>query len=230
MSGSMWRRLYVPLSHPSEADPVPIVGDGIVATAVQTYGRWIPVLILDTSSRPDIETMVRAHGELGPGDAISGWSFKTCLGFGLAAPTLVLRFTKPSQCLLQVEFDLEEQGILVDQILWAQGVYLQPGRPGDRLAATIDNPRILVEVPAREAFAKRFRSARKKALFRRFRSRGMSRIDSKNAVRALLREFRSVLHQNVRFRSQEAAPGQGKKPPPIRERRAIPQPKKHPGS
>ena len=78
-----------------------------------------------------------------------------------------------------VEFELEEQGILVDQILWAKGVYLQPGRPGDRLAATSDNPRILVEVPANGAFAKRFRSLRKKALFRRFRNKGMSRIDSR---------------------------------------------------
>lgn len=36
-------------------------------------------------------------------------------------------------------------------------VYLQPGRPGDRLASTHDNPMILVEVPANGAFAKRFR-------------------------------------------------------------------------
>ena len=200
----------MPLRHPSEADPVPIAGDGMVATAIQSYGRWIPVLILDTSSRPDIETLVRAHGELGPGDAISGWTFQTRLGFGLAAPKLVLRFTKPSQCVVMVEFDLEKQGILVDQILWAKGVYLQPGRPGDRLATTFDTPRILVGVTANGAFAKRFRSARKKALFLSFRNRGMSRTDSKNAVRALLREWQSVFYRNMRFRSQEAARREGK--------------------
>ncbi len=200
----------MPLRHPSEADPVPIAGDGMVATGIQSYGRWIPVLILDTSSRPDIETLVRAHGELGPGDAISGWTFKTRLGFGLAAPKLVLRFTKPSQCIVMVEFDLEKQGILVDQILWAKGVYLQPGRPGDRLATTFDTPRILVEVTANGAFAKRFRSARKKALFRSFRDKGMSRTDAKNAVGALLRELQSVLYRNMRFRSQETARREGK--------------------
>ena len=206
MRGSKWRSWEIPLSHPSEADPVPIVGDGTVATAAQTYGRNIPVLILDTSSRPDIETMVRAHGELGPGDATSGWSFKPRHRFGFASPTLVLRFTKPSQCLVMIEFDLEKQGILVDQILWAQGVYLQPGRPGDRLASTIDNPRILVEVPANVAFAKRFRSGYRKALFRRFRNRGLSRIDSKSAARTLMKELRSVLHRNIQFGSQETAP------------------------
>ncbi len=210
MSRSKWQTVEMPLRHPSEADPVPIAGDGMVATAIQSYGRWIPVLILDTSSRPDIETLVRAHGELGSGDAISGWSFKTRLGIGLSAPMLVLRFMKPSKCLVMIEFDLEEQGILVDQILWAKGVYLQSGRPGDRLASTHDNPRILVEVPANGAFAKRFRSARKKALFQSFRNRGMSRTDSKNAVRALLGELRSMFHGNMRFRSQKAAPNQCK--------------------
>lgn len=204
MSWSKWQRVEMPLRHPSEADPVPIAGDGMVATVIQSYGRWIPVLILDTSSRPDFETLVRAHGELGPGDAISGWSFKTRLGFGFVAPRLVLRFTKPSQCVVIVEFDLESQGILVDQILWAKGVYLQPGRPGDRLVTTSDTARILVEVTANGAFAKRFRSARKKALFRSFRDRGLSRTDSKKAVRAVLSELESVFYQNVRFGSQEA--------------------------
>ena len=210
MSGSKWRSIEIPLSHPAEADPVPIVGDGIVATAAQTYGRNIPILILDTSTRPDIETLVRAHGELGPGDAISGWSFKTRLGLGLAAPMLVLKFTKPSQCLVMIEFDLEEQGILVDQVLWAQGVYLQPGRPGDRLASTIDNLRILVEVPANAAFAKRFQSGYRKALFRKFRNSGLSRNDSKNAVRAAMSEMRSVLHRNIAFGSRETAPSRRK--------------------
>ena len=210
MSWSKWRRVEMPLRHPSEADPVPIAGDGMVATVIQSYGRWIPVLILDTSSRPDIETLVRAHGELGPGDAISGWTFKTRLGFGFAAPKLVLRFMKPSQCVVLVEFDLEKQGILVDQILWAKGFYLQPGRPGDRLATTFDTQRILVEVTANGAFAKRFRSARKKALFRGFRNMGMSRTDSKNAVRTLLREWQNMFYQNVRFRSQETVLREGK--------------------
>ncbi len=210
MSGSKWQSMEIPLSHPSEADPVPIVRDGIVATVAESYGRNIPVLILDTSSRPDIETMVRAHGELGPGDAVSGWSFKPRHGFSFSAPTLILRFTKPSQCLVVVQFDLEKQGILVDQILWAEGVYLQPGRPGDRLASTIDNPRILVEVPANVAFAKRFRSGYRKALFRKFRNRGLSRIDSKHAAMMLMKELQRLLHRNIQFGSREPAPRQRK--------------------
>ena len=210
MSRSKWRSMEIPLSHPAEADPVPIVGYGLVAMAAQTYGRNIPVLLLDTSTRPDIETMVQAHGELGPGDAISGWSFKTRLGFGFASPTLALSFAKPSQCLVMIEFDLEEQGVLVDQILWAQGVYLQPGRPGDRLASTIHNLRILVEVPANAAFAKRFRSGYRKAQFRKFRKRGLSRSDSKDAAKALVGELRSMLHRSIRFGRRAPAPRQRK--------------------
>ena len=65
-------------------------------------------------------------------------------------------------------------------------------------------------VPPNVAFAKRFRSGYRKALFRKFRKRGLSPNDSKDAVRAVLGELRSMLHRNMRFRSLKAAPNEGK--------------------
>ena len=58
------QRLEIPLRHEAEAQPVPIVADGMIATAVMGEGRNIPLLILNTSCRPDIETMVQAHRTL----------------------------------------------------------------------------------------------------------------------------------------------------------------------
>ena len=174
-----------------------------MATAVIGEGRFIPLLILDTSSRPDIEAMVRAHQELfEPGDATSVWSFKERL-FGHTAPLLLLRITKPSECVILIEFDMtKRQALLVDQILWSQGVYLQPGRPGDRLATTLDNPKILVEVPAREAHKKRFQKIYEKAIFRKFRKMGMSRSDSKRSVHAYLKQWQEVFHRRIQFKRQ----------------------------
>ena len=198
LPGHPW--VKIPLRHPSEMNPVPIVADGMIATAVMGEGRHIPLLILDTSSRPDIETMVLAHQEFGPGDVIFVWSFKE-RWFGLASPLLLLRITKPSECVVVIEFDMtKRQGILVDQILWAQSVYLRPGRPGDRLATTIDKPSILAEVPASEAFDKRFQRIHEKALFRSFRKKGMSRADSKQSVEFFLKGWRGVFHQRIPFR------------------------------
>ena len=88
------------------------------------------MLILDTSKRPDVEKLITAQywGEL-VGDADSLWTFKKHRG-RILRPLLVLKFTNPSHCVLVIEFDMPLQGILVDQILWSHGVYLQPGRPG----------------------------------------------------------------------------------------------------
>jgi len=59
----------------------------------------------------------------------------------------------------------------VDQIIHSEGVYIQPGRPGDRLSTTFDNPRVLAEVPSREFQAEWDRMLRK-AMRKRFQSTG----------------------------------------------------------
>ncbi len=190
----------IPLRDATEADPVPIVADGAMATALWGEGRMIPVLIIDTSTRPDVENFITSQywAEI-VGDTESSWSFKK-RPRSLPRPILLLNFIKPSQCLLMIEFDLPRQGVLVDQILWSHGVYLQPGRPGDRLATTLKNPRITVEVPPNEIFRGEFENVYKKAVFRHLRSEGMSRAHAKQAVNAYLRIQRDVFHQRVPFR------------------------------
>ena len=196
------RRAKIPLNHPAEAIPVPIVSDPIMATKGIGQGGFIPVLILDTSDRQDIETMVEAHRYLGSGDVLCNWTIKK-RPFGLDCPRLVLQITKPSKCVVIIEFDLaKNQGVLVDQILWAQGVYLQPGRPGDRIATTYNTLRILVEMPTNEAFQARFRLLHEKAIVQSFRKRGLSRGQSKRAARRVLKKFRDIFHTTVPFRSK----------------------------
>ena len=194
MTPSQRSRVKIPLRHPSEAGSVPIVADATVAMAAVAEGRNIPLLILDTSSRPDIDSMVRAH-ELGPGDATSYWSFKKRWP-RLLSPFLVVRTTKPSECVVAIVFDMMKgQGTLVDQILWAQCVYLQPGRLGDRAGTTIDSPKLLVEIPANEAFRSRFQSVYERAIFRKYRQLGMNRAHSRHAVQTFLKKWRAALHR-----------------------------------
>ncbi len=47
---------------------VPIVGDAAMAGPVAD-GRLIPVLIVDTSKRPEVAELIRVHAHLPPGDA-----------------------------------------------------------------------------------------------------------------------------------------------------------------
>ena len=192
-------RVEIPLRHASEATPVPIIGDGLVATGLIGEGRHIPLLILDTSSRQDIETMVQAHPEFGQGDVTSIWTFNRRL-FGLASPLLLLKITKPSECVVLIEFDMtQNHGLLIDQILWAQGVYLQPGRPGDRVTTTLDIQKILVEVPRNKHFESRFQPLYERTIIQHFRKKGMNRTDAKQAARTFLTKWRSMAHCRLRF-------------------------------
>lgn len=190
----------IPVRDAVEANPIPIVADGAIATVLWGEGRMIPVMILDTSTRPDVENFITSQyrAEI-VGDTESSWSF-TKRARGLPRPLLILNFTKPSRCLLIVEFDLPRQGVLVDQILWSNGVYLQPGRLGDRLATTLKYPRITVEVPPNEIFREEFESIYKKAIFRHFRREGMSRAHAKQRVNSYLRKQRDVFQRRVPFR------------------------------
>ena len=197
-------RIAIPITHPSQTKPVPIVADGSVASADIGEGRHIPVLILDTVNRPDIVTMVRAHQEVGSGDVISYWSFKRRLS-GLDAPRLILRTTKPSICVVTIDFDFSKnQGCLVDLIMRSQAIYLQPGRPGDRVSSTFGAPRISLEIPVNEVFEKRFRTLHEKSVFQQFRKRGMRRRQARQATELFFKQWRGVFHRPVPFRPQSS--------------------------
>lgn len=170
-------------------EPVPIVSDPAVATRGVGDGRVIPVLIINSLERPDIEDMVRAHKCIGPGDVKSAWAKKS--RFNRNKIRLVLFFTKPSSCFIVFEFDIMDQGHLIDQIVSAESVYIQPGRAGDRLASTIDNPRILVEVPSKK-FRGKWEQIYSKALYRKFKKHGLSRKGAKESTQKFIEEWRHI--------------------------------------
>jgi hypothetical protein len=182
--------MKVPLRHAAEADAVLIVSDATVATRAYADGRLIPLLILDTSKRPDIDAMILAHRDLGPGDATSMWGQRSRFE---SQPTvrLVMSFSNPSACNIILDFDITSQGGLVDQIIQMEGVYLLGGRPGDRLLTKIDDPKISVEVPSRH-FRTEWDRRLRKATFQKYRAMGLSRADAKHATDSFIREWREL--------------------------------------
>lgn len=145
MAKDKWHREAIPVRHPAEAEAVAVVADAGIATVGVGDGRMIPLLILDTSKRPDIEDMVKAHHAMdGQGDVKAQWGRPDTF-FDKGMVSLILTFEKPSYSLIILRLDIGKYGGLVDQIIRSQGVYIQPGRPGDRLSTTFGN----VRVPAR---------------------------------------------------------------------------------
>jgi hypothetical protein len=193
-----WHREAVPVRHPADAEPVPIVADAVIATVVVGDGRMIPLLILDTSTRPDIEDMVMAHKHLhGQGDVGAQWGRPNTF-FDTGIVSLILTFEKPSRCRILLRFDIGKYGGLVDQIIRSQGVYIQPGRPGDRLITRFGNPRILAEVPSREFQPEWDRMLRKAMRKRLQREHGLSRSEATVATEKFIEEWRALSSKRIR--------------------------------
>lgn len=182
-----WNRAEIHIRHDAEKLPIPIISDAAVATRGTADGRMIPVLIMDTTHRPDVEDMIRAHRYIPNGDVQSSWS--KCSRFIDSKIRLILESIAPSRCVLIFEFDIARKGGVVDQIIQAQGVYIQPGREGDRLINTINHDRILVEVPSR-VFRKQWDKMLYKAMVKRFKRDGLSRTDAKIATENFIKDWR----------------------------------------
>ena len=194
---SKWHKKVVRLSHPAEGEPVTIVSDAGIATVAVGDGRMIPLVIIDTSNRPDIDDMVLAHKHMdGQGDVRAQWGRPNTL-FDTGIVNLILTFEKPSRCVIVLTFELGKYGGFVDQIALSQALYIQPGRPGDRLRTTFDNPRVLAEVPARDFQPERDRMLRK-ATRKRFQKDGMSRAQAKLATESVITEWRDLWSKRVR--------------------------------
>jgi hypothetical protein len=183
------KKIEVSLRHPREAAPVPIVADAAISTVGLHGGRMLPVLLLDTSSRQDVAEFIRVHESLGPGDVEVQWGK---LDGHERTVALFLKFIRPIELFLILEFDIVRQGILVDQALTGQGVYIaRADGPGDRLKFDVGRPKVLVEV-ADTGFRQIWDGLLNKHLVRHFREEGLSRHESRSAARSLIKELRKI--------------------------------------
>lgn len=182
------KQVEIPIKHAWEAQPARIINDAAVATVGVGDGRLIPLVIIDSAGRPDIEELVRVHEYLPPGDVKVQWGDLKGAPDGIA---LILRFTRPAEVLLVLEFDIVRQGVVVDQILSSRALYLQPGREGDRLSNTLDAKRILIEVPE-TGFSKTWDGIIFKYLAKDFRRRGLPKHQAKEATKGVIEEWRKI--------------------------------------
>lgn len=174
--------------HPREARPVRIVGDAALSTRGLHGGRLLPLLLLDTSDRPDISEFIRIHSKTSElGDVKTQWC--QIQGHDRTA-VLLLTFIRPVELFMILEFDIVRQGILVAQALAGQGMYLAIAEhEADRLKENIDRPKVLIDVPD-TGFGKTWDDLFYKHLAEDFRGRGLSRSDSRRAARSAIEELR----------------------------------------
>ena len=93
-----------------------------------------------------------------------------------------------------VNFELTKRGIAVDLALRGKAIYLQAGKPSDRLYRTMEAPRIIVELGGHMPNDK-WEVIWQKAIRRRLRTEGPSRAESKRLTPKLMERMRSTFNE-----------------------------------
>jgi hypothetical protein len=191
------RKTTITLQH-HEVRPVSIVADACISTVGVHGGRVLPVLLLDTSNRADIAELIRIHGSFEPGDVTVQWGHID--GHDKGTVALFLRFIRPMELFVALEFDIVKQGILVELALAAHGLYLtQANDPDDRLMKDINRPKIIVEIPDtgyRDLWYRKFHQH----VAAHYRNLGLGRVHSRRAARSVIEELRKF--GGMRLRDQ----------------------------
>lgn len=60
----------IPVRTHEESQTLMIVGDAAIATVKVGHGRLIPLIIVDTTNRPDISEVIVMQGHLPAGDVV----------------------------------------------------------------------------------------------------------------------------------------------------------------
>lgn len=166
--------------------PVPIVADAAIAAGFIGEGRLIPLLILDTTERPDIEEFIRIHQYVRAGDVQSQWA---TIEDGSGNVGLLLTFEKPVALTALIVFDVVARGVLVDQIIRAKGLYIQAGRTGDRFIHDTEKPKVILEIPD-TGFGGAWEEIFYNSALWQFKKMGLGRSEAKNAARSYISEWR----------------------------------------
>lgn len=183
---------HISTSSPEEKRAVPIVGDAAIATSGTGHGRLIPLVILDTTNRPDLEKVIDAQQHVVNGEVVVQWG---ALPKRKGYFALFLRFERPIERVAIIEFDISTQGVIVEQVFQAGAIYLQYGRPGDRLKHDLNRSKMLVEVVNTGA-QKIWDKLYYRAIIKKMRRAGFGRHEAR--VRA--KEYLKTLREVGRFR------------------------------
>jgi len=63
----------VETKNPEEGQVVSIVGDAVIASTGTGDGKQIPLVILDTVTRPDLDEVIISQALFPPGDVVINW-------------------------------------------------------------------------------------------------------------------------------------------------------------
>jgi hypothetical protein len=166
----------------------PIVSDGTIATNGFGGGRFMPVLLLDTTSRPDVDELIRVHSIVKDGDVNTQWAIPEKEPNSVA---LIVEFLRPMNLGIVLVFDLETQGGFADLIFRSKMLYLQSAKHGYRLKNSLGAPQIGFEVTA-QGYGQSWDEMLIEALARSVRARGFNNRKAREGASQMLVDWRGL--------------------------------------
>ncbi|MFT8348559.1 hypothetical protein [Clostridium saccharoperbutylacetonicum] len=161
-----------------------IVSDASITSMHVANGKNIPLIILDTKDHQDIEQAMLFHEGIDHGYVSTTWGKSK----NDKIVTLTVGLVSPVTINFVVAFDIQKQSGLIDLIINSQLLYIQPGKPRDRLSNTMNAKRLMIEVPSMH-FSDEWNKIFNKVMTKDFRKKGLSKKAAKNAVIELHNEW-----------------------------------------
>jgi hypothetical protein len=167
---------------------ISVVAQAAIGNEAVGDGRLLPLVILDTTKFPDVVDLFTVHETMPPGDADSTWVVLEDFvdHFGLA-----LEFKKPFETHFVVDFDLMEYAPAIDLAIRGKAIYLQAGKPGDRLYRAMNGTRIIVEIGA-EISMRDWEAIWLRTIRKQLRKEGLSRAEAKRESPVKMNEIRNI--------------------------------------
>jgi hypothetical protein len=170
--------------NPDDARPLPILKRGVAVYEE----RSIPVLVLDTRARPDLDNLTRFHNLQPTGEVKTAWYTPAN---DPRAVGLVLQFVSPDQCMATIEFDILEDAPVLYRIIESECFWFYPGRPGETYKADPGRDHILVEVPSKHV-VEQWRHALTAAVETDAIAQGMNEREAREHVRRTLERLKHI--------------------------------------
>ena len=165
---------------------VSVVSDALILQKGFADGRGLPLIIIDTTGYPQVERSIELHRNASQGEVSYVWG-KTTNG-----KHIILRISmiSPVEIEFIVLFDLHKHYELINLIIKSHLLYIQAGKPGDRLIHDMAKPKLFLEIGSTD-FDNKWESIYRKSQRNRFVSLGVKKKDLDAVIKDFNNEWAS---------------------------------------
>ncbi len=160
--------------------------EGTVTSRDIANGKMIPIVIVDTENKKDIEEAIIIQGNTETGKITTAFSkTKDERYIGLT-----ISFIEPVEKEFTIIFDADNYFGTIDLIIKSKLLYLQAGKKGDRVKNTLGNPKMLMTIYVDDDFKKEFLKILKSNFIKNMSN--MSKLQKEQAFNSFYSEWSKI--------------------------------------